>query len=78
MKTRRPPPDVVCDPACGTAGFPVAAVACLREHYPGLLHDSALGEHSHKGMFRGFDFDNTTLRIRQASLTAGNICVTIA
>ncbi len=57
------PTDIICDPACGTAGFLVAAGENLREHHPQLLHDQKLKEHFHHGMFHGFDFDNTMLRI---------------
>jgi len=57
------PTDVICDPACGTAGFLVAAGEYLRERHPSLLHDETLGAHFHGGMFHGFDFDNTMLRI---------------
>ena len=57
------PADVVCDPACGTAGFLVAAGEYLRERHPKLLHDAKLREHFHRGLFHGFDFDNTMLRI---------------
>ena len=57
------PTDVICDPACGTAGFLIAAGEYLREHQPKLLHDAKLRKHFHHGMFHGFDFDNTMLRI---------------
>ncbi len=57
------PTDVVCDPACGTAGFLVAAGEYLRERHPNFLHDAKLREHFHHGLFHGFDFDNTMLRI---------------
>ncbi len=57
------PGDVICDPACGTAGFLVAAGEVLRERHPNILHDSRLREHFHHRMFHGFDFDNTMLRI---------------
>ena len=57
------PTDVICDPACGTAGFLVAAGEYLRERHPNILHDAKLREHFHHGMFHGFDFDNTMLRI---------------
>jgi type I restriction enzyme M protein len=57
------PTDVICDPACGTAGFLIAAGEYLREHHPTLLHDAKLREHFHHHMFHGFDFDNTMLRI---------------
>ena len=57
------PADVVCDPACGTAGFLVAVGEYLRERHPKLLHDAKLRKHFHHGLFHGFDFDNTMLRI---------------
>ena len=57
------PADIVCDPACGTAGFLVAAGEHLRERHPNLLHGAKLREHFHRGLFHGFDFDNTMLRI---------------
>ncbi len=57
------PTDLICDPACGTAGFLVAAGEYLRERYPNLLLDAKLKEHFHHHMFHGFDFDNTMLRI---------------
>jgi len=57
------PTDVVCDPACGTAGFLVAVGEHLRERHPDLLHDAKLREHFHRRMFHGFDFDSTMLRI---------------
>jgi type I restriction enzyme M protein len=57
------PKDVICDPACGTAGFLVAAGEHLRAHHPTLLHDPKARDHFHKAAFHGFDFDNTMLRI---------------
>ncbi|HKR85933.1 MAG TPA: class I SAM-dependent DNA methyltransferase [Terriglobales bacterium] len=57
------PDDVICDPACGTAGFLVAAGEYLRHHYPKLLHDAKQRKHFHHGLFHGFDFDSTMLRI---------------
>ncbi|VVN00286.1 hypothetical protein PS684_02663 [Pseudomonas fluorescens] len=57
------PNDVICDPASGTCGFLVAAGEYLREKNPGLLLDAVQREHFHHGMFHGFDFDNTMLRI---------------
>jgi type I restriction enzyme M protein len=57
------PADIVCDPACGTAGFLVAAGEYLRTRHPEILHDAALREHFHHRLFHGFDFDNTMLRI---------------
>ena len=57
------PKDVICDPACGTAGFVVAAGEYLRKRHPEMLRDSRAKEHFHDRMFHGFDFDNTMLRI---------------
>jgi type I restriction enzyme M protein len=57
------PTDLICDPACGTAGFLVIAGEYLREHNPNLLLDAKPREHFHQHMFHGFDFDNTMLRI---------------
>jgi type I restriction enzyme M protein len=57
------PGDVVCDPACGTAGFLIATGEYLRDRRPELFHDEKLKHHFHHGLFHGFDFDNTMLRI---------------
>src|SRR5690625_768126 len=57
------PKDIICDPACGTAGFLVAAGEYLRDHHPEIFRDAKLKEHFHKDLFHGFDFDNTMLRI---------------
>ena len=57
------PTDVICDPACGTAGFLIAAGEYLRYHNPEMLRDEKPRAHFHQEMFHGFDFDNTMLRI---------------
>ncbi len=57
------PGDVLCDPACGTAGFLVAAGEYLREQHPEIFRDAKLSRHFHQEFFHGFDFDNTMLRI---------------
>jgi type I restriction enzyme M protein len=57
------PTDVMADPACGTCGFPVAAGEYLRKHDPEIFSDPQLREHCNHGLFHGFDFDNTMLRI---------------
>jgi type I restriction enzyme M protein len=57
------PKDVLCDPASGTCGFLVAAGEYLRDHHPEIFRDAKLKEHFHHGMFHGFDFDGTMLRI---------------
>jgi len=57
------PKDMICDPASGTCGFLVAAGEYLREHHPEIFRDGQLKQHFHHGMFHGFDFDGTMLRI---------------
>jgi type I restriction enzyme M protein len=57
------PTDIIVDPASGTCGFLVAAGEYVREKHPKVLLDPKLGAHFHNGMFHGFDFDNTMLRI---------------
>lgn len=78
------PTDRIADPACGTAGFLVAALEYLVEKYTspeGVLIDPNSGEkiftgdllethreHIRAGMFHGFDFDVTMLRIAAMNL----------
>lgn len=66
--TQPAPGDIVCDPACGTAGFLVAVGEALRRHHPNLFHNRRQREHFHSGLFHGFDFDNTMLRIGSMNL----------
>lgn len=61
--TQPTPKDVICDPASGTCGFLVVAGEYLRDNHPGLFRDAAARAHFHGGMFHGYDFDNTMLRI---------------
>jgi type I restriction enzyme M protein len=57
------PADDICDPACGTAGFLVAAGEYLRTEHPNLLMAAESSRHFNHSMFHGFDFDSTMLRI---------------
>jgi type I restriction enzyme M protein len=57
------PDDEICDPACGTAGFLIAAGEYVRREYPEVQHDAVARNHFHNSMFHGFDFDSTMLRI---------------
>lgn len=57
------PKDEICDPACGTAGFLIAAGDYLRDAYPDVEVDAESRKHFHNSMFHGFDFDSTMLRI---------------
>lgn len=60
--------DTVCDPACGTAGFLVAAGEYVHEHHPDWFHDSKFTAHYNKDMFTGVEFDPTMLRIAAMNL----------
>ena len=77
------PTDIVCDPACGTAGFLVGVMQYLREkfsslalietdaegsrHFPGDLLEP-YREHIQNGLLNGYDFDQTMLRIAAMNL----------
>jgi type I restriction enzyme M protein len=57
------PDDILCDPACGTAGFLVVAGEYLRERHPKIFTDDRRKKHFNETLFNGFDFDSTMLRI---------------
>lgn len=57
------PSDEICDPACGTAGFLVAASEYVRREHKSTLTDAAQRQFFHRSMFHGYDFDNVMLRI---------------
>lgn len=58
------PADIVCDPACGTAGYLVAAYEHLYEHHGREIFASPeLSGHFYHKLFNGYDFDKTMLRI---------------
>ena len=58
------PDEVICDPACGTSGFLVAAGEYLKEHYKEeIFFDREKKNHYMNGMFHGYDMDRTMLRI---------------
>ena len=58
------PKDVICDPACGTAGFLIAASEYLVKHHSDLIYkDSKARKKFNEGTFHGYDFDPTMLRI---------------
>lgn len=67
--TKPTPEDMICDPAAGTCGFLVAAGEYLRDNHPEVLRDERLKKHFHGGMFHGFDFDPTMLRIGSMNMT---------
>ncbi|MBK1717262.1 type I restriction-modification system subunit M [Thiocystis violacea] len=63
------PDDVLCDPAAGTCGFLVAAGEYLREQHPALFRNEQQRRHFHEGLFHGYDFDPTMLRIGAMNMT---------
>jgi len=58
------PDDVICDPACGTSGFLVAAGEYLKEnHKEEIFFNKQRKDHYMNHMFFGYDMDRTMLRI---------------
>jgi len=58
------PDDVICDPACGTSGFLVAAGEYLKEkHKEEIFFNKQKKDHYMNHMFFGYDMDRTMLRI---------------
>ena len=58
------PDDVICDPACGTSGFLVAAGEYLKEHHRDeIFYSKEAKTHYDSTMFTGYDMDRTMLRI---------------
>jgi type I restriction enzyme M protein len=58
------PDDIICDPACGTSGFLVAAGEYLKENYKEeIFFNKQKKDHYMNSMFFGYDMDRTMLRI---------------
>ncbi|MBT3201596.1 MAG: SAM-dependent DNA methyltransferase, partial [Phycisphaerales bacterium] len=58
------PKDVICDPACGTAGFLIAASEYMVKHHSDTIYKNANARRQFNDhTFHGYDFDNTMLRI---------------
>lgn len=58
------PDDIICDPACGTSGFLVAAGESLKEHhFDEIFYNKDAKVHYDNAMFTGYDMDRTMLRI---------------
>ena len=66
------PDDVICDPACGTAGFLVSAAEYIRKHYEDTMTDEQWENFSNK-TFTGYDTDHTMLRISAMNLMLHSI-----
>ena len=58
------PSDTICDPACGTAGFLVAASEYLIDHHSTeVFANPEAAKRFSEATFFGYDFDSTMLRI---------------
>ena len=66
------PDDIICDPACGTAGFLVSAAEYIRKNYEDTM-TSEQWEVYASTMFSGFDTDRTMLRISAMNLMLHSI-----
>ncbi|MGN0136649.1 N-6 DNA methylase [Anaerotignum sp.] len=66
------PDDIICDPACGTAGFLVSASEYIRRNYEDTM-TSEQWEHFAGKAFTGFDTDRTMLRISAMNLMLHSI-----
>lgn len=72
VQLRKPSPDdMICDPACGTAGFLVSAAEYIREHYPNMTDKQ--WELFDTDTFSGFETDPTMLRISAMNLMLHSI-----
>lgn len=60
--------DTICDPACGTAGFLVAAGEYVHQNHEDWFHEKEFREHFNSDMFTGIEFDSTMLRIGAMNL----------
>jgi type I restriction enzyme M protein len=66
------PDDMVCDPACGTAGFLVSTAEYIRENHEAKM-TAEQWEHFDKEAFSGFDTDRTMLRLSAMNLMLHSI-----
>lgn len=66
------PDDIICDPACGTAGFLVSASEYIRRNYEDTM-TSDQWEHFVGPAFTGYDTDRTMLRISAMNLMLHSI-----
>lgn len=62
------PDDTICDPACGTAGFLVAACEYVNETYKDKITDAEFRKHFNTKMFNGCEFDDTMIGIAAMNL----------
>lgn len=66
------PGELICDPACGTAGFLISAAEHIRNAYESQMTgddwDSYAGKNDATPQFSGFEIDQTMLRISTMNL----------
>lgn len=66
------PGELICDPACGTAGFLISSAEHIRNAYEsemtGENWDCFTGENGANSQFSGFEMDQTMLRISAMNL----------
>ncbi|MEQ9210251.1 MAG: N-6 DNA methylase, partial [Pseudomonadales bacterium] len=65
--------EVICDPACGSSGFLVAAGEYFRENHEEYFLEKDFRERYHNKMFNGVEFDATMLRIGAMNLNLHGI-----
>lgn len=69
---RPTPEDLICDPACGTAGFLVSSAEYIRKNYEDTMTTEQWDKFSNE-IFTGFDTDRTMLRISAMNLMLHSI-----
>lgn len=66
------PGELICDPACGTAGFLISAAEYIRSNYENDMTaeqwDAFAGANGAEPQFSGFEMDQTMLRISSMNL----------
>lgn len=66
------PGELICDPACGTAGFLISAAEHIRKHHESSMTgeewDCYTGTNGAQPQFSGFEMDQTMLRISTMNL----------
>src|SRR5690606_38457924 len=62
------PKDIICDPACGTAGFLANAARMLQERHKSAYYDAKTMAHFSTDAFIGYDLDATMVRIAAMNL----------
>lgn len=60
--------ETICDPACGTAGFLVAASEYVNEAHKDKITDAEFRKHFNTKMFNGCEFDDTMIGIAAMNL----------